>query len=78
MVLDSRNIRQIVIAGIDTGGVILSTVQSAVDRDYKIVVVRDCCFDGNELVQNMLMEEVLPKYGAAVTSMEAIMAMLRV
>jgi len=78
MVLDSRNIRQIVIAGIDTGGVILSTVQSAVDRDYKIVVVRDCCFDGNELVQNMLMEEVLPKYGAAVTSVEAIMAMLRV
>ncbi|CAG8554063.1 4641_t:CDS:2 [Paraglomus brasilianum] len=78
MVLESRNIRQVVLAGIDTGGVVLATMQSAADRDFKVVVVRDCCFDASESVQNTLMEEVLPKYGVMVVNLETIMAMLRV
>ncbi|CAG8467345.1 7184_t:CDS:2 [Paraglomus occultum] len=78
MVLESRNIRQVVLSGIDTGGVVLATIQSAADRDFKVVVVRDCCFDASESVQNTLMEEVLPKYGVVVVNLETIMAMLRV
>ena len=78
MVLESRNIRQVVLSGIDTGGVVLATMQSAADRDFKVVVVRDCCFDASESVQNTLMEEVLPKYGVMVVNLETIMAMLRV
>jgi nicotinamidase-related amidase len=77
MILESCNIKHIVIAGIETSGVVLTTVQSAADRDFRISVVRDCCFDGSDAVHKFVMDEVLPKYGVTVTSFDGIVGMLR-
>ncbi|CAG8681625.1 10868_t:CDS:2, partial [Cetraspora pellucida] len=72
MILESRNIHHIILSGIATGDVILSTTRSAADRDMSITVVRDCCFDGSDLVQNVLMDEIFPKQGVMVVSFEEI------
>ncbi|CAG8542904.1 21821_t:CDS:2 [Dentiscutata erythropus] len=77
MILESRNIHHIILSGIATGDVILSTTRSAADRDMSITVVRDCCFDGSDMVQNVLMDEIFPKQGVMVVSFEEIVNGLR-
>jgi nicotinamidase-related amidase len=77
MILQLRNIRHIILSGIATGDVILSTCRSAADRDLSVTVVRECCFDGNEMVQSVLMSELFPHQGVTVTSLEDIVNGLR-
>ncbi|CAG8471690.1 5898_t:CDS:2 [Racocetra fulgida] len=47
------------------------------DVNMSITVVRDCCFDGSDLVQNVLMDEIFPKQGVMVVSFEEIVNGLR-
>lgn len=77
MILQLRNIRHIILSGIATGDVILSTCRSAADRDLNVTVVRECCFDGNESVQNVLMNELFPIQGVMVASLDDILTGLR-
>lgn len=77
MILESRNIHHIILSGSATRDVILSTTRSAADRDMSITVVRDCCFDENDMVQNVLMDEIFPKQGVMVVSFEEIVNGLR-
>jgi nicotinamidase-related amidase len=41
--LRAQQITQIVLAGVSTNGVVLSGVREGHDRDYKCVVLEDCC-----------------------------------
>jgi nicotinamidase-related amidase len=41
--LRASGIDTLVLAGVHTSGVVLSTVRHAGDLDYRLVVVRDCC-----------------------------------
>jgi nicotinamidase-related amidase len=41
--LRANGIDTLVLAGVHTSGVVLSTVRHAGDLDYRLVVVRDCC-----------------------------------
>jgi nicotinamidase-related amidase len=43
--LRSRGISTLVMAGISTTGVVLSSVTWASDADYDVRLVRDCCYD---------------------------------
>jgi len=43
--LRASGIDTLVLAGVHTSGVVLSTVRHAGDLDYRLVVVRDCCAD---------------------------------
>jgi isochorismate hydrolase len=43
--LRANGIDTLVLAGVHTSGVVLSTVCHAVDLNYRLVVVRDCCAD---------------------------------
>ena len=45
VVLRSRGITRLVLAGIATSGVILSTVREAADRDYRLTVLSDAVAD---------------------------------
>jgi len=45
MVLRSRDITTLVLFGIATSGVVLSTLLHACDDDYELVVISDCCAD---------------------------------
>lgn len=68
----------LVLAGITTSGVVLSAVREAADRDYRIVVLRDCCFDPDSALHEVLMERVFPRQAMVVAGSEFISSMGRV
>lgn len=75
-ILRSNGIDTIILAGIATGGAILSTVRHAFDMDYTIVVARDCCADLDEDLHNTIMEKIFPQQTEVLTA-DQITAALR-
>jgi nicotinamidase-related amidase len=75
MILRANGIDTLVLAGISTSGVVLSTVRHAADADYRIVVVADCCADPDAEVHGVLMEKVFPRQASVVNSAEVIAAL---
>ena len=61
VVLRSMGIKHIVLAGIATSGVVLSTLREAADKDYEITVIADCCADADEEVHRVLTTKVFPR-----------------
>ena len=53
-------IESLILAGISTSGVVLSTVRDAADQDFQIYVLADACADGNPHVHSLLTEAVFP------------------
>jgi nicotinamidase-related amidase len=70
MLLRANDIDTLVLAGVHTSGVVLSTVRHAADLDYRLVVVRDCCADPDIEVHAMLLDVVIAKQAAVVTTAE--------
>ena len=68
--LRSNDIDTLVLAGVHTSGVVLSTVRQAFDLDYRLIVVRDCCADPDAAVHAMLLDNVIAKQAAVVTAAE--------
>jgi nicotinamidase-related amidase len=58
VVLRSRDVTHLVIAGIATSGVVLSTVRDAADRDYELTVLEDLCLDSDDEVHRVLTTKV--------------------
>jgi nicotinamidase-related amidase len=58
--LKERGIVTLLLAGITTSGVVLSTVRDAADRDYQVFVVADASADRELDVHDFLIEKVLP------------------
>ena len=48
----------LVLAGIATSGVVLSTLRRAADLDYGLTVLRDGCADADEGVHRVLLDKV--------------------
>jgi nicotinamidase-related amidase len=61
VVLRSKEIVRLVLTGIATSGVVLSTLREAADKDYELVVLSDCCADGDPEVHRVLLEKVFPR-----------------
>jgi nicotinamidase-related amidase len=61
VVLRSREITTLVLTGIATSGVVLSTLREAADKDYGLVVLSDCCADSDPEVHRVLLEKVFPR-----------------
>jgi nicotinamidase-related amidase len=76
MVLRAREIDTLVLTGIATSGVVLSTIREAADRDFGLVVLSDGCLDGDEEVHRVLTEKVFPRQ-AEVTTVEKWIGELR-
>ena len=68
--LRARGIDTLVLAGVHTSGVVLSTVRHAGDLDYRLVVVPDCCADPDVELHAMLLDLVIPKQAVVVTLAE--------
>ena len=66
MILRADGIDTLLLAGIVTSGVVLSTVRHAADADYQLVVVEDCCADRDAEVHRMLMEKVFTRWTTVV------------
>jgi nicotinamidase-related amidase len=50
----------LVVTEVATGGVVLSTVRAAADKDFRLFVLRDCCWDTPE-VHTFLVSPVFPR-----------------
>jgi hypothetical protein len=60
VLLHTAHVERLVLAGLTTSGVVLSTVREAADRDYKITVLSDACHDSDEDVQRVLLDKRIP------------------
>lgn len=58
--LRERGIDTLVLAGVSTSGVVLSTVRDAHDRDYRVLVVADACADPDQEVHDFLTGRIFP------------------
>jgi nicotinamidase-related amidase len=70
VVLRSLEIDALVLTGIATSGVVLSTLRQAADLDYQLTVLRDGCVDGDEEVHRVLLDRVFPRQATVVTAAE--------
>ena len=61
LVLRAQSISHLVLCGIATSGVVLSTLREAADKDYRLTVLSDCCVDGDEEVQRVLLSKIFPR-----------------
>ena len=61
VVLRSLGIQHLILSGIATSGVVLSTLREAADKDYRITVLADCCADGDEEIHRVLTTKVFPR-----------------
>src|SRR5579862_3720067 len=61
MVLRAKRIKTLVLMGISTSGIVLSTLRHAFDKDYSCIVIQDACFDPDPDVHRVLMEKIFPR-----------------
>ncbi|MDR2987470.1 MAG: isochorismatase family protein [Nocardiopsaceae bacterium] len=57
----------LVLSGIATSGVVLSTLRQAADLDYRLVVLADGCLDADAEVHRVLTEKVFPRQADVMT-----------
>src|SRR5277367_6794933 len=69
LMLRANGIETLILTGIITSGVVLSTLCHAADADYRLLVVGDCCSDRDEETHRVLLEKVFP-WQATITTAE--------
>jgi nicotinamidase-related amidase len=72
MILRARDIDTLILFGIATSGVVLSTLLHASDADYRLIVVKDCCADLDAEVHGCLVEKVFPRLATVLGASECI------
>jgi nicotinamidase-related amidase len=70
MILRAKEIDTLILLGIATSGVVLSTLLDASDADYRILVVKDCCIDTDLEVHTCLIEKLFPRRATVLTAAE--------
>ncbi|GAB2965486.1 cysteine hydrolase [Amycolatopsis acidiphila] len=70
VVLRAGEVRELVLTGIATSGVVLSTLRQAADLDFRLTVLSDGCLDADAEVHRVLTEKVFPRQ-AEVTTIDA-------
>ena len=75
IVLRAKGIDTLVLTGIATSGVVLSTIREAADRDYRLVVLSDGCGDADPEVHRVLTGKVFPRQAEVMTVDEWIAAL---
>lgn len=70
VVLRGQNIHHLVLTGIATSGVVLSTFCEAADKDFQLTVLEDCCADRDEEVHRVLTTKIFPRQAEVVAVAE--------
>lgn len=68
MILRAKQVDTIVLFGISTSGVVLSTLLDAGDADYRVVVIADCCADLDSELHGILLSRLFPQRADVVTA----------
>jgi nicotinamidase-related amidase len=70
VVLRSMEIDSLVLTGIATSGVVLSTLRQAADLDYELTVLHDGCADADPEVHRVLLDKVFPRQASVLSVSE--------
>jgi nicotinamidase-related amidase len=68
MILRANDIDTLVLYGIATSGVVLSTLIDAADADYRLAVIGDCCADLDSALHDCLLQRFFPTRGSVFSS----------
>ncbi|WP_234545214.1 cysteine hydrolase family protein [Streptomyces shenzhenensis] len=71
LVLRGADAGHLVLTGLSTSGVVLSTLRQAADLDYRLTVLADGCADPDPEVHRVLTTKVFPHQGVNVTTIDA-------
>lgn len=66
-ILRAQEIDTLILSGISTSGVVLSTVREAADKDFAITVLSDACLDLDPEVHGVLMDKVFSRQADVMT-----------
>ena len=66
--LTARGIDTLILTGISTSGVVLSTLGEAADRDYRLFVLSDGVADHRDDVHDILLNTVFPSRATVIDS----------
>jgi len=75
VVLRSLEVHALVLSGIATSGVVLSTLRAAADLDFELTVLRDGCADADPEVHRLLLDKVFPRQATVITTAEWVAAL---
>lgn len=70
MILRAKDIDTLILFGISTSGVVLSTIRHAADADYRLIVIKDCCADTDAEVHACLVDKVFPRQATVISAAE--------
>lgn len=70
MILRANEIKELVLFGVATSGIVLSTVRQAFDLDYKVTVIEDACYDPDPEVHQVLCRKVFARTAKVTTVAE--------
>jgi nicotinamidase-related amidase len=70
VVLRVAEIDHLILTGIATSGVVLSTLRQAADLDFALTVLADACLDSDSEVHRILTEKVFPRQADVTTVAE--------
>ncbi len=68
MTLRANGIEHLVLMGISTSGIVLSTLRRAYDLDFQCTVIEDACFDPDEEVHRVLTQKVFAHQAKILTA----------
>jgi nicotinamidase-related amidase len=67
VLLRARGTSHLVLAGIATSGVVLSTLRQAADLDFQLTALADGCLDADREVHEVLLGKVFPRQATVTT-----------
>jgi cytidyltransferase-like protein len=70
VVLRAGDVDHLVLTGVATSGVVLSTVRQAADLDFGLTVLADACLDSDPEVHRVLTEKVFPQQADVMSAAE--------
>lgn len=74
MILRANDIDTLVLFGIATSGVVLSTLLEAVDADFRLAVITDCCADLDSNVHDCLINKFFLTRASVLSAREFVQA----
>jgi nicotinamidase-related amidase len=72
MILHANDIDTLVLYGIATSGVVLSTLLEAADADFRLAVIKDCCADLDSQLHDCLIDRFFPSRASVLSVQEFI------
>lgn len=67
LVLRAQGIQHLVLTGVSTSGVVLSTLREAADKDYLLTVLSDGCTDWDRELHQVITTKVFPMQATVMT-----------